>query len=511
MRDAYRVFMGGVVVNRVLRPLGLFIFTVALSGCMFSPPAGTVKNSQDSTSTPAADYLKDTLLVRPAQGVTPETVADCIGGSVALVREGLVRIHLPAGADLAASLVKLQETQALIVYAEPIYIYHADMSGAPRLISGAKIDYTVEQWGLAAIHADTIRGEPNGIQGPLVAVIDTGADPSAPDLAGKITSGRNTVTGQKTGTYKDDHGQGTFIAGVIGAGDAKGGLQGVAVAARILAVKAANAEGNGASDDIACGVRWSVDHGARIVVIGLDGTGFSRAMQEAVDYAVERGVAVFAGMGNTSRPGAIYYPAAYQGVIAVAAVKRDGAKAAFSPEGKYVSLAGPGVDIVSALWSKNGPSLAYWNGCAPAAAHAGGAAALLLTAHPEIGATRIRTLLEATAAQAGKWDKSLGFGLIDVQASLDQFAAFADVYGALAVTVFDLTHPVPGIKVVLTDQTGATAAVNYTNAEGAAFFGLIRAGTYTVTVADADTGLAGTGEIRITAGSEAAKMAINLH
>ena len=71
---------------------------------------------------------------------------------------------------------------------------------------------------------------------------------------------------------------------------------------------------------VARGVRWAVDHGARVINLSLGGNGSSAALAAALDYAFAKDVVVVACTGNTSAsPDTdVWYPAREPGVIAVA-------------------------------------------------------------------------------------------------------------------------------------------------------------------------------------------------
>ncbi|MFZ3469209.1 type VII secretion-associated serine protease mycosin [Streptomyces sp. 4.24] len=289
------------------------------------------------------------------------------------------------------------------------------------------------QWGLAALRADEAWGTTRG-DGVTVAVLDTGVDSAHPDLAGHVLEGTDLVG---MGAGRGDRAwarHGTAMAGIIaghGHGpDRRQGVLGLAPQAQILPVRVILEEGDPgrskARDSkggaLAEGIRWAADHGADVINLSLGDDSSSAhheaAEDEAVQYALAKGVVVVASAGNGGEQGdRASYPAAYPGVIAVTAVDRKGRKAAFSTRNWYATVSAPGVDIVIA-----DPDRSYYEGwgTSAAAAFVSGAVALVKSAHPDLSPAQIKKLLEDTAsdAPAGGRDDARGFGLVDPAAAL---------------------------------------------------------------------------------------------
>ncbi|MFD9304897.1 type VII secretion-associated serine protease mycosin [Streptomyces sp. NPDC060048] len=289
------------------------------------------------------------------------------------------------------------------------------------------------QWGLTALRAEEAWGTTRG-DGVTVAVLDTGVDPAHPDLAGQVLEG-NDLVGMGAGRGERTWARhGTAMAGIIaghGHGpDRRQGVLGVAPQAKILPIRVILEEGDPgrtkARDSkggaLAEGIRWAADHGADVINLSLGDDSSSAhheaAEDEAVQYALAKGVVVVASAGNGGEQGDhASYPAAYPGVIAVTAVDRKGKKAAFSTRNWYATVSAPGVDIVIA-----DPDRSYYEGWGTSAASAfvSGAVALVKAAHPGLSPAQIKKLLEDTASDApsGGRDDSRGFGLVDPVAAL---------------------------------------------------------------------------------------------
>ncbi|WP_327282607.1 MULTISPECIES: type VII secretion-associated serine protease mycosin [unclassified Streptomyces] len=289
------------------------------------------------------------------------------------------------------------------------------------------------QWGLTALRAEEAWGITQG-DGVTVAVLDTGVDATHPDLAGQVLDGTDLIG---MGAGRGDRAwarHGTAMAGIIaGHGHGPGrrqGVLGVAPKARILPVRVILEEGDpgrakareSKGGALADGIRWAADHGANVINLSLgddsDSAHHEAAEDEAVQYALAKGVVVVASAGNGGRLGDhASYPAAYPGVIAVTAVDRDGRKAAFSTRSWYATVSAPGVDVVIA-----DPDRSYYEGWGTSAASAfvSGAVALVRAAHPDLSPAQIRKLLEDTASDAppGGRDDARGHGLVDPVAAL---------------------------------------------------------------------------------------------
>ena len=272
-------------------------------------------------------------------------------------------------------------------------------------------------------------------RGVTVAVLDTGVDAAAADLAGSVTTGPDYTLGADPPGYQPPHLHGTFIASLIaghGSGPGRGGgIIGVAPAARVLSVRVilddqepglgvynSNSRYADAIDD---GIRYATQHGAQVINMSL-GTGqASRDMQSALGYAVSHGVLVVASAGNSGRPGPGYtpysYPASFTGVISVAAVNEAGQRASFSDQNSSVVLSAPGVSIIGA-----GPAGTYLqaSGTSPASAFVAGVAALIRSAYPRLSPVQVAQAMISSARHhpAAGYSPATGFGEVDAVAAV---------------------------------------------------------------------------------------------
>ncbi len=259
---------------------------------------------------------------------------------------------------------------------------------------------------------------------PLVAVLDTGVDAGAPDLAGAIAPGGRSFLPARRDAGVDPDGHGTHVAGIIAALSGNGiGGSGVA-AARILPVVIADGTGNTTTTSLVRGVRYAAARGARVINISFGGRGASRVEQEAIDSAVRRGALVVAAAGNSGALGGADYPGAYRHVLAVAALGRSGRPIAISARGPQVALAAPGQAILSTApriaAGRAGDGLVARTGTSMAAAVVSGAAARLIAQRPGLSAQQVWAVLVETARDVppGGPDVGSGAGALDLAAAL---------------------------------------------------------------------------------------------
>jgi subtilisin family serine protease len=287
---------------------------------------------------------------------------------------------------------------------------------------------TGQNGGLAGADIDAVRawGLTSGAAEVIVAVIDSGVRYTHADLAGQMwrnpgESGALATNGvdddrdglvdnvfglnaQKgNGDPIDEHGHGTFCAGIIAAqADGGGPAVGVAPRVRIMACRFLDAQGTGASSDAIKCIGFAVAKGARILSNSWGGGGFSQAMFNAILAARAKGALFVAAAGNEGTDNDVVpsYPANYaaDNLIAVAALDRSDKLADFSSYGaNRVHLGAPGVGIYS---TGRASDAAYVSGSGTSAAapHVSGVAALVLSRFPGLPLAELRQRILAGAA-----------------------------------------------------------------------------------------------------------------
>lgn len=314
---------------------------------------------------------------------------------------------------------------------------------ASRLFRSVERNYLVEgnetpndplypaQWALATVQAPSAWDITRGF-GVTMAVVDSGVDATHPDLAGQLVGGFNAITGTTDTT--DDYGHGTHMAGIAGARGYDGvGMVGLAPEARLMPVKSLNASGQGSYADVAEGIVYAVDHGARVVSLSLGGEVSSSTLSAAVTYAVSHGVVIVAAGGN-SGVGMPSYPAGYADAIAVGASDGADARATFSNYGPWLDLMAPGVDI---LTTHRGGGYVQSSGTSPATPMVAAAAALVLAANPSLQPEQVASILATTSDDIGTpgFDSYGGWGRLDVGRAVAQAVALGQQADSAAPAV----------------------------------------------------------------------------
>ncbi|WP_042162638.1 S8 family peptidase [Paenibacillus gorillae] len=244
-------------------------------------------------------------------------------------------------------------------------------------------------WNLCAIAAHKAWKRSDG-DSVKIAIIDTGIAPH-PSL--RIAGGVNTVDG---GSYIDDNGHGTHVAGIAAAIGTKG-CKGVAPKVKLYAVKALDHAGAGYVSDIIDGIEWCIRNKMSIINMsfGLERGDSSQVLHNSIKKAVSKGIIVVASAGN-SGPNTFQLdePAAFSETIAVAATTRENRIANFSNRGSGIAIAAPGEDVRS-TWL-NGNFLTV-SGTSMASPHVTGGAALLLALKPGLNPSEVKALLKKQA------------------------------------------------------------------------------------------------------------------
>jgi thermitase len=310
-----------------------------------------------------------------------------------------------------------------VLYAEPDYIAQAQ----PTPLNDP---YYGSQWGLSKIDAPAAWDAATG-SNIVIAIVDTGIDLTHPDLscADKLTAARWNFVANNS-TPQDDNGHGTHVAGIAAAcGNNGKGVAGVAWGAQLMPVKVLDSNGSGYYSDIAAGITYAVDHGARVVNLSLGGAGSGTVLADAVQYAHDHGVLVVAAAGNCAQGGSscgnlgnpAMYPAAYPTVLAVAATDSGDNWASFSEHQPYVDVAAPGVNIYSTLRGGNYGSM---SGTSMATPHVSGLAALLWSLAPSLTVDQVESLMESTADDLGTPGKDdyFGYGRINAGRTLNSLS-----------------------------------------------------------------------------------------
>jgi subtilisin family serine protease len=318
-----------------------------------------------------------------------------------------------------AGKARAASTRRGVRFVEPNYRYRAAGIPSDELFE--------EQWSLADDRLLGIQDAwdvTTGGGGPVVAVIDSGADLSHPDLRDNLWRNPREIAGNgvdddgngfvddvhgvdlvnRDGDPSDDNGHGTHVTGIVAArGDNRIGVTGVAQRARVMVIKALGSDAIGSAVTMAEGIRYAVANGARIINMSVSGRGRSQAFEEAVNAADAAGALMVVAAGNSGHDldADPEYPAAFGAphLIAVAATGQNGRLIGISNRGSgTVDMAAPGSNIVSTAM---GGDYEIRSGTSMAAPHVTGTLALLAAADPDLGPDALQAAVVDSADRLG--------------------------------------------------------------------------------------------------------------
>lgn len=388
------------------------------------------------------DSLLDSR-ARVAQSLIQVLGSDAVRSVTALQMDAsIAKVVLKDSTKTRAAISQLTSSLASEVkYAEPNFIYHADViagSFEAALPNDPKFN---DQWdmkntgqidkpgtGQAGTEGRDINIVPlwnEGVTGErklLVAVIDTGIDYTHPDLAANIFKnekeipengidddengviddvyGANFETGAGVGNGLDDNNHGSHCAGTIGAvGNDSNGISGVNWIVSMIPAKFLSAAGSGTLEGAVNAIKYGTKMGAKVSSNSWGGGSFSETLRDAIQEAGDSGSLFIAAAGNDSvdNDADPHYPSNYElsNVIAVAATDNRDALASFSNYGKNtVHVSAPGKNILSTV---KGGDYAIYSGTSMAAPHVSGIAALIWGANPSWTAAEVKERLITTS------------------------------------------------------------------------------------------------------------------
>ncbi len=306
-----------------------------------------------------------------------------------------------------------------------------------------------EQWNLTLINMPEAWNIEHGNPEVTVAVVDSGIATRHPEFQSKLWrnsseipengidddgngyvddingwdfSDAPTLPGsgdftERDNKPEDETGHGTHVSGIIAAKTNNGiGIAGIAWNSRLMTLRAGFKFGGGEylqNDDLAAAIVYAADNGADVINMSWGDKVNAFIIEDALEYAYDRGCVLIGAAGNSGAPGS-YYPAALKTVISVAGLGQEKQLYTDSNFGARIDLAAPGEEIPSTDIN-NG----YQNrsGTSMAAAHVSGVASLLLAANPQYSNTEILETL-ITTAEPLFINALVGAGSLDASAAL---------------------------------------------------------------------------------------------
>jgi membrane-anchored mycosin MYCP len=256
--------------------------------------------------------------------------------------------------------------------------------------------------------------------GITVAVIDSGVSNVHPMLQGKVKEGIDVNNLPANQGQCDRVGHGTLIAGIIAGREVNGvPYSGIAPEAKILPIRILDDNkqtfDKSIPNEIGQAIRWAVDRGAHVINLSLR-TDPTDELKSAVDYALSKNVVLVAAAGNRqeNQQDQPAYPAAYDGVIAVAGIDENGEHVGSSVTGEYVDIAAPGLNIVGPAPGGSGYLYEQQGGTSFATAYVSGVAALVRAAYPKLAPEHVARRLTRTADNPPTGhNPQVGYGIVN--------------------------------------------------------------------------------------------------
>ncbi len=322
-----------------------------------------------------------------------------------LSRIDVSRVKLPGGTTVEQALAKLSKLP-FVEYAEPNLIFK------PTAWSPSDPRWD-EQWGMRTIRAPAGWGLSTGSSDVIIAIVDTGVDLSHPDLKKRLVPGYDFVDDDSR--PDDVGGHGTHCAGIAAASANDNiGVAGVCPNCAVMPLRVMGPDGGSASD-VAKGIVWAADHGARVISLSLGGYFASSAQEDALDYAASKGALAVAAAGN-SGVDSPHFPAYHEVCLAVGSTEQNDSRSSFSNFGSWVDVAAPGSYIMSSI---PGGGWEYKSGTSMATPFVAGLAGLLFS-RPGATAATVRRAIEEGAVPVGGW---VSRGRIDVRRAIEKHDA----------------------------------------------------------------------------------------
>ena len=273
-----------------------------------------------------------------------------------------------------------------------------------------------------------------------IAILDSGVDSSHPDLAPRMVPGWNFFNNNSD--TRDVYGHGTLAAGSAAAASNNGtGVASVAGDAKIMPIRITDTAGTGYLSQMAQGITWAADRGARVANLSFQGAGGYSTVQNAAQYMKNKGGLVVTAAGNYGRQETY---AASDSVLVVSATDGADQMTSWSSYGSFVDIAAPGVGI----WTTSaGGGYSAVSGTSFSSPVTAGVVALIIGANPALNANEVQNVLLSTAVDLGPAGTDIYYGRGRVNAAAAVEAARASVASDTSAPTVSITSPSSGATV----------------------------------------------------------------
>jgi hypothetical protein len=397
---------------------------------------------QSSTPAPGTYRVGDAILCLPRARLRAAVERQLVVEGARIVEElpalGLLRVDLPRD-DPEQTLVRLRALPG-VAWAEWNGLGEGgEVPNDTFFDRQWALDNTGQTGGTPGADIDALRGWDlaRGSAGVLVAVLDSGLDPAHVEFVGRTEPGYDFVNDDAEPL--DDQGHGTKVSGILAANaDNAFGIAGVDGHCTLLPVKVLDGSNHGTTFDLAQGLTYAADAGARVVSMSLINYPATQAVRDALQYAREAGCILVACAGNGGIGDADEsFPGNSPLTISVGATGHNDGRATFSGTGASLDLVAPGLSVPATSRSPQ-DRIAAFSGCSAATPFVSGIVAVALSVDPGMTHEEALALLVTGAEdQVGPsstdlpgWDDRYGHGRVNLFLSLCALDAGGPTIGA---------------------------------------------------------------------------------
>ena len=315
------------------------------------------------------------------------------------------------------------------IYVEPDgYLYACSFT---ETLDEAQWEYSPGLIG-AGRYAEAISGFSGSVE---VAVLDTGISFTSPKLSGRLDKAHAKsfstdnevlldVDQSKEDSTVEKARHGTHVAGIVA--QCTEGLTNI----RILPVRVLDNSGQGKVSQVAAGIRYAAEQGAKVINLSLSGKlgEGSETLKSAIDYAISLGSVVVVVAGNNGQDISAYTPGNLEECVVVGGVNghnTDFSRMTNSNYGSTVDVVAPGDCVYSTSWENHTDGYNTLSGTSMAAPHVSAAAAMIKLAYRDYGPEAIEQMLKQHVRDLGSVgrDNYYGYGMIDLTHPADNVTA----------------------------------------------------------------------------------------
>ena len=310
------------------------------------------------------------------------------------------------------------------------------------------------EWNVQMINADKIKK--NKLKKKIkIALLDSGVD-AGNDIS--LAYSISLVPGEEemTKMFMDGSGHGSSVAGLIAAEDNEEGITGINPNAEIYSIRVLDDANQAPLSRVIEGIYLAIEQKVNIINMSFGLNTYSKALEEAIRAAAEEGILIVAAAGNTGDRG-VQYPAAYEEVLAVGSVDKQGEVAEHSAKGEEIEIVAPG-ELVRTTGFLGTEMVS--SGTSLAAPQVAAVASLIWERDPGVPADFVRDLLKESANLYGEAE-SYGNGLVDAEYALDHYDEFKRNINSRGKSEQDLRIEENKEKITTFEDTGCVQGCWY--------------------------------------------------